>query len=530
MLDQQYHIQLSSGEISELGRRFLVYLEALHHHRAPALRAVLKKDGGWPLHIDATGEDGRGTLFVAYAGWRDWALDAWKIPTERADAILPKLRAVEALFGPPCSVMRDLGKAMIEAARGFVAGRDPPIPVLGCHLHFLKDIGKDLLCPAHDELRNLFRRFKILARVRTLVRDLGRKLGSDIQQARCELSGWLANEDPHPPLPKGKTGLALVRAFGQWVLDYPDAGTDAGFPFDRPLLDLSHRCLRACRATEAWLRKPCGDRRVLKALRRLHGTLEPVRSVPLFLAFARTLKERAGLFDELRDALRLQVKPPAHPISAPTDIHQQLAEIRNVQKAVEKLEQSLRQRRPERGPAQDLRRAIDLILDHLERHGPSLFGHVIALPPEAGGGIRVVERTNVLLESFFHEIKHGERRRSGRKVLTQDFEQLPASAVLARNLTKPDYVAVLCGTLEDLPHAFALLDTTDRSKSLPARLRTATPPRVGGIDGDIVSSSLPRADRDLVRTDALRERVNAAAHSRAPRCPVRRREALATVV
>jgi ABC-type Fe3+ transport system permease subunit len=69
------------------------------------------------MHLDATGEDGRGTLLVVYAGWRRWVLGAWKIPTERADAILPRLRAVVGCFGDPCAVMRDLGRAVTEAAR-----------------------------------------------------------------------------------------------------------------------------------------------------------------------------------------------------------------------------------------------------------------------------------------------------------------------------------------------------------------------------------------------------------------------------
>jgi hypothetical protein len=74
--------------------------------------------------MDATGEDGRGTLFVVYAGWRGWALGAWKIPTERTDAMLPKLRAVAAHFGAPCAVMRDLGKAVIwPATTGLGRGR-----------------------------------------------------------------------------------------------------------------------------------------------------------------------------------------------------------------------------------------------------------------------------------------------------------------------------------------------------------------------------------------------------------------------
>jgi hypothetical protein len=55
-----------------------------------------------------------------------------------------------------------------------------------------------------------------------------------------------------------------VRALGQSVLDYPNDGTDAGFPFDR---------------------------RVLVGLERLHRIVEPVR----------TIQQRARLFDELRD-------------------------------------------------------------------------------------------------------------------------------------------------------------------------------------------------------------------------------------
>jgi hypothetical protein len=514
-LTHQYGIALSSGELSDLGRRFLVYLEALHHARAQALREALENDGGWPLHIDATGEDGQGTLLVAYAGWRGWALGAWKIPTERADAILPKLRTVAARFGAPGAVMRDLGKAVIEAARDFVAGLDRPIPVLGCHLHFLRDIGKDLLRAAHDDLRNLFRRFKVQSRLRALARDLGRALGTEIDGARRELVDWLAGGDEHFLLPGGQAGLAVVRALGQWVLDYPHDGTDAGFPFDRPFLDLYRRCQCACRAAESLLGKPYDDLRVHHALERLHRIVEPLRSELPFQAPARKLETRARLFDELRDALRLQLKQPLNQPAPSADAQQQLAELRDVKKAVEQLQASLQQRRPQRGPAQDTRKAIDLILNHLERHGPSLWGHL--LPPAADGAIRLVQRTNVLLESFFHVIKHGERRRSGRKILTQDLEQLPASAVLARNLTQSDYVSILCGSLEDLPRAFAQLDAADRSRSLPSRLRAAPSAHIEGHSSEIVSSSLPKADRVIVRMDAMQERVLAEVRSRAPR-------------
>jgi hypothetical protein len=120
-LEAQHDVVLSTGTISDLTQLFGQYLRALHEHRADALRAALQADGGYPMHIDATGENGRGTLLVTYAGWRRWVLGAWKIPTERADVIVPRLREVTTLFGPPCAIVRDLGRAMIPAAKELVA-------------------------------------------------------------------------------------------------------------------------------------------------------------------------------------------------------------------------------------------------------------------------------------------------------------------------------------------------------------------------------------------------------------------------
>src|SRR5207249_4266471 len=124
----------------------------LHQKQSPALRAALEADGGCPLHIDATGEDGRGTLVTAWAGWRGWVLSAWKAPTERTEFILPGIQRVAAEFGAPCAILRDLGRAMTEAAAQYVQSLKKPIPVLACHQHFLSDIGKDLLEAGHHQL------------------------------------------------------------------------------------------------------------------------------------------------------------------------------------------------------------------------------------------------------------------------------------------------------------------------------------------------------------------------------------------
>ena len=197
-LEKEHGIHLSCGEISELGKRFVMYLEALHRDSTPALRAALAADGGWPLHIDATGarvestlcEDGRGTLLVAFAGWRRWVLRAWKIPTERGDAILPKLKEASAQFGPPCAIMRDLGRAVTEAAGGLANDLGLSIPILACHRHFLRDLGTDLLGGSHDKLRNLFRRMNLRKHLRGFARKQGRLLGTTTDQARNEFRTW----------------------------------------------------------------------------------------------------------------------------------------------------------------------------------------------------------------------------------------------------------------------------------------------------------------------------------------------------
>lgn len=520
-LRDRYALVLSTGEVSALARGFLVYLQALHEQRAPELRAALAADGGWPLHVDATGEDGRGTLLVIYAGWRGWVLGSWKIPTERGDAVLPRLRAVAARFGVPCAIMRDLGRAVIEAAGDFVAELDRPIPVLSCHWHLLKDVGKDMLSPAHDELRALFRRFEVTGKLRAFAREIGRGLGDDIEQARRKVGVWLDGPLDRYQLPAGTAGVAGVRALAQWVLDFPRDGHDQGFPFDLPWLDLYRRCHRTCRAVDAFLRTPDQDRKAHKLLVRLHHLLRPVLGELPFRRPVEVITTRARLFSELRAALRFQGKPSpqssmaSRPRGAPDADTPQM--LRDIQVALTDLARSLRERRPQRGPAHDTRQAIDLILAHIERHGASLYGHEIVLPTSAGGGTRLVARTNNVLEGFFHALKHGERRRSGRKILTHDFERLPAAAPLAVNLTKSDYVEIVCGSLENLPHAFAQLDREDRRWSLPARLHASA---TQADEPDVISSSMPASDRHIIRADAMHERVLAAARSRSPRYTV----------
>lgn len=260
------------------------------------------------------------------------------------------------------------------------------------------------------------------------------------------------------------------------------------------------------RATDAFLRNPPEDKKIKGALERLQRYLAPVDCEVPFRQITERLRCRAALFDELRGVLRLATTPQQDETEH---------DLQRMQEKLNELVASLQKRRPERGPAQDIREAIDLILKHIDIHGANLWGHAIRLPESAGGGVRLTSRTNFPAENFFGTLKHDERRRSGRKNLTQDLEQLPPEAVLVYNLEHADYVTLVCGSIGRLAEAFAGLDQDQREMDLKGLARNESQAELRRVL-QLASASLSTADRRVIRTQEMDCRVIAAASSRAP--------------
>ncbi len=97
-LEVERGIYISSRTISVLANRFIKHFNELHISRSQAFRDVLRGDGGTPWHVDATGEEGSGTILIVYAGWREWVLGAWKITTECKEQIKPLLHKTADRF------------------------------------------------------------------------------------------------------------------------------------------------------------------------------------------------------------------------------------------------------------------------------------------------------------------------------------------------------------------------------------------------------------------------------------------------
>jgi hypothetical protein len=431
----EHAIVVSDGSITNLCDRFLRLLEGLHRHRASALRAAM--NGGYPLHIDATSEHGKGGLFVCLDGWRGWILHAVKISSENADELRPCIEETMRRFGDPIAVVRDLSTAESDAVDSL---RAKGIPDLVCHYHFLGAIGKKLFDDPYTVLRNLLRQSKVRTQLRDLLRELRQHVAAEVYA--------------------GKYGHGRLRedllALLYWVLE-GEGHKDLPYPFSLPHLGFYQRCREASQRAERWLPLPRSqvERRVLKQLTKILTRFDELPR----LAWAVPKLERGWqAFCELRDILRLtDAELPRGDLRylATREFPElEVARLRDIEKTTTAYHEQIRERVADRHGTSS---AEAVILKYLDRYASHLFGHP-ARHAEDGKIIAVVERTNNVAEHFFGTDKQKLRRRLGRGNLGRDLEDQPAQAALASNLRHPDYVRVLCGSLEHLPAAFAELD------------------------------------------------------------------------
>jgi len=349
-------IELSEASISNLCDRFLGYLEALHLARAPALRAAMSE--GYPLHIDATCENGRGGLFVCMNGWRGWVLMATRIPSEHTDHLRPTVEKTLALFGDPIAAVSDLGDAVANALDG---PRQRAIPHFVCHYHFLGAVGKKLFDNTNALLRRLLRSSNVRRDLRDLLRELRRYRG-------CSGHGRRFG-----PGPVREDVLALVL----WVLE-GEGKKDLDYPFSLPHLGFYQRCQQAAQKAQCWVPSPRTqpERRAINHLCTMLSRLD--RDARLHRGAAK-LEKGWQAFAELRDVLQLtnaelpRAEPRHHQIEIPEFEVQRLKEIKH---GVENYQQELRARvPPEQSATTTNPSPSTVILTYLERYGHLLFGH-----------------------------------------------------------------------------------------------------------------------------------------------------------
>jgi hypothetical protein len=375
-----------------------------------------------------------------------------KITSENERELRPAVDKTVAAFGEPVAVMRDLGVAGASAVAGC---RDKGIPDLICHYHFLGAVGKKLFDTEYAVVRQLLSQSK----VRTGLRDL-------LQETRRQSTGEVHN---------GKFGRGRLReelpALILWVLE-GEGHKDLPYPFALPHLGFYQRCHQVSQRADQWLPLPRShvERRILKQLVKVTAGLD---GLDRFTWAVPRLEQSWTIFCELRDNLRLtDAELPRGDRRAPSNRDFPSLEadrLSDIQTTTTAYHDELRQRvqtsqavRPD--PVCPPAEAT--VLKYLDRYSDRLFGHPVARD-KTGKIVAVVERTNNVAEHFFGGDKQKLRRRLGRAHLGRDLEDQPAQAALVANLRHLEYVRIVCGTLDQLPRAFAELDRDGFKETTP---------------------------------------------------------------
>ena len=275
-------VHIPSRTANRLCSLFLRYFTAVHIESAPAIRALLERQGGYVLILDGTGHHGPMVMQMR-DGWNGMQLLASSVKLESDDEIMPNLQMLRKLFGKPVAAVRDMGAGETSALKLVFPG----MYVITCQFHFLRSAGWKLFEPIYPgfrskiERRGLKKRLHYLMRVITRGDYTGRDSGHTLEQLK-------------------------------WIFEYRKDGKGMAYPFSLPALDFYIRCEKVrCgmmeKADMQGQRRGNAPGRLLVLLNRLYSLPKSLGSIQ---SDAKALLESMEWFDRTRRVLRYRTTDP----------------------------------------------------------------------------------------------------------------------------------------------------------------------------------------------------------------------------
>lgn len=297
---REKNITISDREIAYLGKKFIVYLALAHRDSKERLRKAMTYRGGYILHVDGTCEGDSPHLFTGLDGLAEIVLDTIKIPSEKADFLIPFFRRIKKQFGDPLVVVHDMGKGILQAVHEVF----PDVTDLICHFHFLRDIGNDLLKEDYSALRNYLKKARVRTSLRQKARHLEKTIATTptvIEELKTSLENdFLAQSSLHA-LPAVST-YALIH----WAFEMSGELHGYGFPFDRTHLVFYQRLrtlMEVLQQVKTIRQHGKGSRS--NPFHRIWKYLGKIVNDNELMTIVTQLEEKIAIFDKLRSALSI---------------------------------------------------------------------------------------------------------------------------------------------------------------------------------------------------------------------------------
>lgn len=428
---------ISIRQIGYLCKKFIAYLAIAHRESRSKIKDLLTQRGGYILHLDGTCEGDSPHLMSAIDELAQIILDNIKIPSEKAEEIIPFLQRIRDRYGMPIALVHDMGAGILSAVKAVFPGAPDYI----CHYHFLQDIGDDLFGFEYGRLRSELRKYGIRSSLRKVVKAFRKKIEENRDLAR-NLDCYLKEEG------KAVNALPAVQAYilCNWVLDSNSELDGYGFPFDRAHLIFYKRLKIAKSMVDNLSAKKRQDWAIVK-INRVLGRI--VRDPDLTTVVDR-LEEKAAVFDNLRDAMRIGISGGKKGLNDDG----QGANIETIERAVTAFRNS-----DELRTAAEKDSAYANMVKQIDKYWDKLFADPIMVTTSNGEQIQILpQRTNNILERFFRDLKRMYRSKSGTQSLNRVIKAMLADTPLVKNLSNPEYVEIILNGHDALEDRFAEIE------------------------------------------------------------------------
>ena len=431
------NIPISIRQVGYLAKKFIIYLALAHKESRDKIKDLLLSRGGYILHLDGTCEGDSPHLMSALDGIAQIVLDNIKIPSEKADKIIPFLRRIKQSYGIPLALVHDMGAGILSAVKEVFPGVADYI----CHYHFLRDIGNDLFGIEYARIRSELKKYSIRPSLRKIVKALEESIETQPELTNS-LDCYLKDE--------GKTGdvLPSVLAYilSNWILDANSELNGYGFPFDRSHLIFYKRLKTAKSIVEYLSAKKKKDRYIIK-LNRVLGRAINDNNLKTIVS---RMEEKAQIFDQLRDAMRIAVSNGKKGLNDDGEN----VDIKTIQEAVTIFRNS-----------DKIKAAVEKSVDYkkmvkqIDKYWEKLFADPIMVTTANGKKILVQpQRTNNILERFFRDVKRMYRSKAGTQSLNKVIKAMLADTPLVKNLSNPEYLKIILNGHNTLEDRFAEID------------------------------------------------------------------------
>ena len=432
------NVSISRRELGFLGKKFIAYLAIAHQQSRQQLRAHMALRGGYILHIDGTCEGDSPHLFTGMDGIAQIVLDNIKLPSEKAELIIPFLHRIKRQYGDPVALVHDMGQGILSAVK--TVFKD--IPDFICHFHFLRDLGKDLFETDYSKIRIRLTKHKIRAVLRQKAKALEKIVNED-SRAVGQLLHCLDKRRMEPCLLESMSAMAAY-AMIHWAFDTSDELDGYGFPFDCPHLIFYQR-LKSLHGFVTQYSVSSSGRRVAnrRALLSLWRPLTQIVEDQQLNRAATHMKEKVDNFKKLRHALAIAV--PGDKKALNDD---------GLEANIKTIEEKVTALREEIMADETLCKKDEYkkMVEQIDKYWEKLFADPITVSTPNGETIVQPQRTNNILERFFRDFKRGNRKKSGTISLNRKIKSILADAPLVKNLDNPEYMKILldgCNTLEE---------------------------------------------------------------------------------